>query len=126
MFIYQWHQVSEIVPVIQNKLNKADDCRSQGMAGKKSKNLRRKPSVKFWLLTPTQNQVLSLVMLKTILRRRRRISSPPPSAEVEPQAATSGRLPTWGTTGTWVMSTVLIVYLHVGLNIPTEVSGSFW
>jgi hypothetical protein len=41
------------------------------LPGKKS-NLRRKLSVKFWLLTPTRNQWLRLVMLKTILRRRRR------------------------------------------------------
>ena len=32
--------------------------------------MRRKPSVKFWLLTLTQNQVLRLAMLKTILRRK--------------------------------------------------------
>jgi hypothetical protein len=34
--------------------------------------LEEKPSVKFWLLTPTWNQVLRLAMLKVILRRRRR------------------------------------------------------
>jgi len=35
-------------------------------------NSRIKPSVKFWLLTPTQNQMLRLTMLNMILRRRRR------------------------------------------------------
>ena len=40
------------------------------MAGKKS-NLRRKPSVKFWLLTPTWNQMLRLAMLKMRLRKKR-------------------------------------------------------
>jgi hypothetical protein len=34
--------------------------------------LKRKPSVKFWLLTPTLNQVLRLAILKTILRRKKR------------------------------------------------------
>ena len=38
------------------------------MAAKKSKS-RRKSSVKFWLLTLTQNQVLRLAMLKTNLRK---------------------------------------------------------
>jgi len=32
--------------------------------------LKRKPSVKFWLLTPTLNQVLRLAILKTDLRRK--------------------------------------------------------
>jgi len=32
----------------------------------------RKPSVKFWLLTPTLNQVLRLAILKTILRRKKK------------------------------------------------------
>jgi len=39
--------------------------------GKKS-NLRRKPSVKFWLLTLTWYQVLRLVMLETILRKKKK------------------------------------------------------
>jgi hypothetical protein len=39
------------------------------MAGKKS-NLRSKLSAKFWLLTPTQNQVMRLAMLKNILRNK--------------------------------------------------------
>jgi hypothetical protein len=34
--------------------------------------LRRKPSVKFWLLIPNQNQVLRIAMLKTILRRKKK------------------------------------------------------
>jgi hypothetical protein len=34
------------------------------MAGKNKQNLRRKPSVKFWLLTWPQNQVQKLAMLK--------------------------------------------------------------
>ena len=45
----------------------ADLCRW----GKKS-NSRRKLSVKFWLLTPTWNQVLRLAMLKMILRRKKK------------------------------------------------------
>ena len=40
------------------------------MAGKKY-NLRM-PSVKFWLLTPTRNQMLRLAMLKVILRGRKK------------------------------------------------------
>jgi hypothetical protein len=39
---------------------------------RKKKNFRRKPSVKFWMLTPTWNQVLRLAMLKTNLKRKRR------------------------------------------------------
>jgi hypothetical protein len=39
------------------------------MAGKKS-NWRRKPSVKFWLLSPTQNQMLRLAMMRAILRKK--------------------------------------------------------
>jgi hypothetical protein len=34
--------------------------------------LRKKPSVKFWLLTPTLNQVLRLVMLENILRKKKK------------------------------------------------------
>jgi len=41
------------------------------MAGNKI-NLRRKPSVQFWLLTPTRNQVLKLAMLKNILRKKKK------------------------------------------------------
>ena len=37
MFISNCHQVSEIVPVIQSKLSKADDCRSWAVAGEKIK-----------------------------------------------------------------------------------------
>jgi len=40
------------------------------MATKKS-NSRRKPSVKFWFLTWTQNQVLKLAMLNTNFRKKR-------------------------------------------------------
>jgi len=36
------------------------------------KNLRRKPSVKFWLLTPTQDHVLRLAMSKSILRKKKK------------------------------------------------------
>ena len=39
---------------------------------KKKYNLMRKPSVKFWLLTLTLNQVLRLAILKTIWRRRKK------------------------------------------------------
>jgi len=35
-------------------------------------NSRRKPSVKFWFLTPTRNQVLRLSMLKTNFRKKKR------------------------------------------------------
>jgi len=41
------------------------------MAGEKMK-LHRKPSVKFWLLTQTLNQVLKLAILKTILRKKKK------------------------------------------------------
>jgi hypothetical protein len=34
--------------------------------------LRRKPSGKFWLLTPIPNQVLRLATLKNILRKKKR------------------------------------------------------
>ena len=34
--------------------------------------MRRKPSVIFWLLTLTQNQVLRIAILKTILRKRKK------------------------------------------------------
>jgi hypothetical protein len=60
---------------------------------------RRKPSVKFWLLTLNENQVLRLAMLKTNLRRkkkRRNNSSRKPRQKKKTQAATCGRLPTWG------------------------------
>jgi len=45
------------------------------MAGKIS-NSKRKPSVKFWLLTLSRYQVLRLVMLKMILRKRDNNSKP--------------------------------------------------
>ena len=61
----------QLCPVIQRSLNKADHCRCWEMTRQKS-NSRIKPSVKFWLLTPTQNQMLRLTMLNMILRRRRR------------------------------------------------------
>ena len=32
--------------------------------------MRRRPSVKFWLLTPTWYQVLRLAMLETVLRKK--------------------------------------------------------
>ena len=41
------------------------------MAGKKS-NSRRKPSLNFWFLTVTRNQVLRLAILKTSLRKKKR------------------------------------------------------
>jgi hypothetical protein len=44
---------------------------SIAMAGEKMK-LDRKPSMKFWLLTATVNQVLRLVILKIILRRKKK------------------------------------------------------
>ena len=54
---------------MERNLNMADHCSCWATAGKKS-NSRRKPSVKFWLLTPTWNQVLRLAMLKTVLRKK--------------------------------------------------------
>jgi len=44
------------------------------MAGKEL-NLKRAPSVKFRLLTQTRNQMLSLAMLKVILRKKKRNNS---------------------------------------------------
>jgi len=38
----------------------------------KKQNLSRVPSVKFWLLTPTRNQMLRLAMLKVILRKKKK------------------------------------------------------
>jgi hypothetical protein len=59
--------------------------------------------VKFWLLTPTLNQVLRLEILKKNLRsRKKRIiinnnnSSSKPQQKAKTQAASSGGLPTWG------------------------------
>jgi hypothetical protein len=42
------------------------------MAGEKKSNLRRKPSVTFWLPTPTRNQMLRTVMPNNILRKKER------------------------------------------------------
>ena len=75
------------------------------MAGKKKSNSRRKPSVEFWLLTLTRNQVLKLVMLKTSLRKKKtnrrrqqqQQQQQQASAVDKRQAATrGGGLPTWG------------------------------
>jgi hypothetical protein len=44
------------------------------MAGKKI-NPEEEAKMKFWLLTPTWNQVLRLAMLKTILRKNNNSSS---------------------------------------------------
>jgi hypothetical protein len=52
--------------------------------------LRRKPSVKFSLLTPTQNQVGRLAMLKTILRRRRRRTKKKKKEEEEDEEEEEG------------------------------------
>jgi len=41
-------------PVIHS-VNMSDDCRSQSHGQEKKQNLRRKPSMKFWLLTPPRN-----------------------------------------------------------------------
>jgi hypothetical protein len=67
-FISQWCQISETVPVIQRKLNKEDVV----VVSSGWEENQTKPSMKFWLLTPTRNQVLRLAILKTVLRRRRR------------------------------------------------------
>jgi tRNA(Met) C34 N-acetyltransferase TmcA len=43
------------------------------MTGEKKKSkLRSKPSMKFWLLTLTQNQVMGLAMFKNLLRKRKK------------------------------------------------------
>ena len=63
--------------------------------------------MKFWLLTPTLNQVLNLVILKTILKKRKedqhhrhhqqlQQQQQQASVDIETQAAMSGGLPTWG------------------------------
>jgi len=51
--------------------------------------------VKFWLLTPTQNQVLRLAILKKKKKERKK-QQQQASAEVGGLAAASGGLPTWG------------------------------
>jgi len=48
--------------------------------------LRRKPSVKFWLLTRPQNQVLRLAMLKTILRKKRKRNNNNSSSKAQQQS----------------------------------------
>ena len=63
MFLQLW-------PVIYS-VNKADDCSSQSH-GREKINLRRKSSVKFWLLAPTRNPVRRLAMLKTIFRKKKK------------------------------------------------------
>jgi hypothetical protein len=73
--------------------------------GKKS-NSRRKPSVKFWLLTLAQNQVLRLAMLKTTFRwsrrrkkkRKRRTKNSPSNNNKQQQQSSCNkcRLRTWG------------------------------
>ena len=56
--------------------------------------------MKVWLLTATLNQVLSLVILKTVLRRnKKRINNNNSSSKPQQkskQAAMNGALPTWG------------------------------
>ena len=99
----------QLCPVIQRNINKADLCGCWEMAAKKKSKSRRKPSVKFWFLKLTRNQLLRLVMLlnwrkkrrrrrrRRKWRRRRQWQQQQASAEHEPQAATSGGgLPTWG------------------------------
>jgi len=46
----------QLCRVIQRSVNKADHCRCLLQWPGKNSNLRSKPSVKFWLLTPTRNQ----------------------------------------------------------------------
>ena len=52
--------------------------------------------MKFWLLTLTRNQVLSNVKDDFDEEEKQQQQQQQASAEVEPQAATSGRLPSWG------------------------------
>ena len=40
--------------------------------GEKKSKLRRKPSVKFWLLTPTLNQVLRLLILTILMKKKKK------------------------------------------------------
>jgi hypothetical protein len=54
--------------------------------------LDRKPSMKFWLLTPTLNQVLRLVILKTILRRKKKRRINNKNNNREPQQKSKHRL----------------------------------
>ena len=51
--------------------------------------------MKFWLLTPTLNQVLRLVNLEEKEEEEDQ-QQQQALAEIETQAATSGGLPTWG------------------------------
>ena len=51
--------------------------------------MRRAPSVKFWLLTPTGNQMLRLAMLKVILMKQRNNNS---SSSCKPQQKSNHRL----------------------------------
>ena len=68
-------RILQLCPVVDWSLKKVDCCTCWAMAKKRSKS-RRKPSVKFWLVTPTLNQVLRLAIL-TILRKRNSWSSKP-------------------------------------------------
>ena len=67
-------RVLQWCPDIRKSLNKADHCKFWAMAGEKSSS-KRKPSLKFWLLTPTRYQVLRRVILKMILRKRNNYNS---------------------------------------------------
>jgi len=52
----------------------------------------RKPSMKFWLLAPTLNQVLRLVILKTILRRKKKNRINNNNNNIKPQQKSKHRL----------------------------------
>jgi hypothetical protein len=124
----------------------------------KKQNLRRAPSVKFWLLTPTGNKMLRLAMLKVILRKKkkkkkkRRNNNRTSSCRTQQksnhrlqqvadyqhgerlkehkyssfcQSRKGGPRNCFSTFWIQQYSTVGYCYL-VGLNIPTEISGSFW
>jgi len=56
----------------------------------KESKLRRKSSVKFWLLTLTRNKMLRLVMLKTNLRKKKKMRNN--SSSIKPQQKTNHRL----------------------------------
>jgi hypothetical protein len=54
--------------------------------------LRREPSGKFWLLTPTLNQVLRLAVFKSILRRKEKSNSSNNNNNSKPQQKSNHRL----------------------------------
>ena len=69
--ISSWHQVSTTAPSHRQESKQGRPLQVSSNGWGKKSNSRRKPSVTFWLLTPTWNQVLRLAMVKMGLRKKR-------------------------------------------------------